>query len=225
MTAADRGVHIVDIESEEPGVLIGMACGVVGAQPVDEVRDLDIAPHPLRKASERGATADMVSLVPDVAVDARRIGPIRLDRHDIEAVSIDEPTRDLRTRPIKFGRAVGCLAEQHHPCLGEAVEHRAERRIVQIGQRLRRLAEQFCRRRSARRRDGPSGPEPGESGRGIHGGFGPSARAYQRYERDRPEVLLVVAVFAVADDLDQSLCSAEFADWDDQAAADFQLAA
>ena len=41
----------------------------------------------------------------------------------------------------------------------------------------------------------------------------------------RPKVFLVVAVLAIADDPDQFLNPAEFTNRDDQAAADFQLAA
>ena len=100
-----------------------MQRGVVRAQPVDEIRDLDIAPHPLRKAPERGAATDMDGLVPDIAIDTRRIRPIRLDRDDIEPVPFDQPARDPRARAIELRCSVGCFAEQHDPCVSKAVKY------------------------------------------------------------------------------------------------------
>ena len=61
-----------------------------------------------------------------VGVDARRVGPIGLDRDDREAVPLDQAARDRRAGAIEFGGAVGRFAEQHHLGVGEAVEESAE---------------------------------------------------------------------------------------------------
>ena len=85
----------------------------------------------------------MDGLVPDIAIDTRRIRPICLDRDDIEPVPFDQPARDLRARAIELGCSVGCFAEQHDPCVSKAVKYCPEGRIVQIGQRLGCFAEKF----------------------------------------------------------------------------------
>jgi hypothetical protein len=48
--------------------------------------------------------------MPDIAIDPRRIGPIRLDCHNIEAVLFDQPARNLRPCAVKFRGAVARLA-------------------------------------------------------------------------------------------------------------------
>ena len=60
--------------------------------------------------------------------------------------------------------------------------------------------------------------------RRVHGRLCPAGRADQRHERDRSEILLVEAIFAVADDLHQLLGAAKFTDRDDQTPADLELA-
>ena len=66
----------------------------------------------------------------DIAVDARRVGPIRFDRDDVEAVRRDQLLRDRGAGPVEFGGAVRRLAEQHHLGVAEPVEKGAERRVV-----------------------------------------------------------------------------------------------
>ena len=79
-----------------------------------------------------------------VSVDARRIGPIGLDRDDGEAVLLDQAPRDRGAGAIEFRGAVGRLAEEHHLGIGEAIEHRAERFILaDRRQRLSVLAHEI----------------------------------------------------------------------------------
>ena len=101
----------------------------------------------------------MHGLMPDVAIDPRRIGPICLDCHDIESVPFDQPAGDLRPGAVELRGAMGRLAQQHDASLGEAIKHRAERRIVGFRQRLGGLANKVGRRGCA----GGDGRPPGHS--------------------------------------------------------------
>ena len=65
-------------------------------------------------------------MVPDIAVDTRRIGPVGLDRDDGEAVLLDQSTGDRRSGPVELGRAVGRLAEEYDIGIAEAVEEGAK---------------------------------------------------------------------------------------------------
>ncbi len=103
---------------------------VVVPQPVEKAQHLLVAPHPGRETLERLARRCRRREMTDIAVDARRIGPIRLDRDDVEPVRGDQPFRDRGARPVEFGGAVRRLAEQHHPGVAEPVEKGAERRVV-----------------------------------------------------------------------------------------------
>jgi hypothetical protein len=51
-------------------------------------------------------------------------------------MALHQPCGYRRARPVELARAVARLAEQHHPAIGEAVEHRSERRVVDRGERL-----------------------------------------------------------------------------------------
>ena len=73
-------------------------------------------------------------MVADIAVDRRRIGPVRLDSHDGEAVMLDQMTRNRGTGAIEFSRAVARFTEQHHTPIGPAIEQPAKRWIVEVGQ-------------------------------------------------------------------------------------------
>jgi hypothetical protein len=76
--------------------------------------------------------------VANIAINPRRVGPIRLDCHDSEAVPLNQPPRDRRPGPVEFRSAVRCFSEQHNAGLGEAVEEGAEPRGLRLGrQRLR----------------------------------------------------------------------------------------
>jgi hypothetical protein len=51
-------------------------------------------------------------------------------------------SRDGRSRPVEFGRAVARLPEQDQSGVGEPVEQSAERGIVDVRQRLGRPGDQ-----------------------------------------------------------------------------------
>ena len=62
----------------------------------------------------------------DIAVDPRGIGPVGLDRDDVEAVIDDQALCDRGAGTVEFRSAVRRLAEQHHLGVTKAVEKRAE---------------------------------------------------------------------------------------------------
>ncbi len=101
------------------------------------------APHPGREAGEGGAVPRRGRAVAHPAVELRRVRPVRLQGHDVEAVPLDQPAGDGSAGAVELARAVRRLAEQHHARSPEAVERGAERLdVVQRRQRLGRGGDQ-----------------------------------------------------------------------------------
>ena len=99
-----------------------------------EPMELGVAPHPAGKARET------VVLAPDAAVaheavEVGGVGPVGLQRHDPEAVPVDQASGDRRARPIEFRGSMRPFAEQHHPGVGEDIEGRAKGGVVERGKR------------------------------------------------------------------------------------------
>jgi hypothetical protein len=70
-----------------------------------------------------------------VTIHPVSVGPVGLHRHDAKAVLLDEFAGDRRPRLVEFGRAMRCLPQQHHSCLGERVEEWPEfQRMHRVGQ-------------------------------------------------------------------------------------------
>ena len=86
-----RGAQAVEVEAVEARLGRRVRVRVVaGPQPLDELQDVTIAPHPRREAAEvrqGGVGVGVVREPHDVAVDAVRVGPVRLDRDGGEAAS------------------------------------------------------------------------------------------------------------------------------------------
>jgi hypothetical protein len=72
-----------------------------------------------------------------------RIRPVRLDRHDAEAVVLDQVLRDGRPRPIELGCAMRGLAEQHDPGIPEPAEMRPKFSVLRARQWLSILPQEF----------------------------------------------------------------------------------
>jgi hypothetical protein len=111
----------------------------MAAQPVDEIVDLGVAPHPGRKAGERLVVGLLERTVANVAVDTVGVRPVGFDGDDREAVPLDQPAGDGRPRPVELRRTMGGLAQEDDLGGGEAIEQRSERVIVVEG--WQRLAE------------------------------------------------------------------------------------
>ena len=65
-------------------------------------------------------------VVAHVAVDACGVGPIRLDRDDIEPVLFNQAARDRRAGSVELRRAMSGFPEEDDLRIREAVETRAE---------------------------------------------------------------------------------------------------
>ena len=87
----DRRVQAVEVEAVEAGAarVVGKSL-VVRLEPLDEARDLGIAPHPAREplevAERRRRRLVGTGRTADVAVHAVSIGPVGFDRHGREAL-------------------------------------------------------------------------------------------------------------------------------------------
>ena len=112
------------------------------------------------------------------------------------------------------------LAEQHHPRPGEAIEQRAECRIVEVRERLSRGPDQLGDWRRAPRR-----AEEARLGAPWQGfvRFGPAMLADQRHERHAAEILLLEVGSTGARHLDQPLVTRRSADRYHQPAPDVEL--
>jgi len=110
------------------------------AEPPDEGQEILILPHPGGKAVEQGRTFHARRTAANDSVDRGGVGPIRFRRDDAESVPLDQPPGDRGASAIEFRRAVAGLPQQHDARVREAIEHRAEGRIVDIRQQLGRLA-------------------------------------------------------------------------------------
>ena len=117
----------VDVEAAELGPALGRQPPRCGCRiQSHELADLDVAPHPGRKARKGLVASRLGRAMAHVVVDAGGVGPVGLDRDDGEAVPLDQPPGDRRARAVELRGAVRRLAEQHHLGVGVAVEQRRE---------------------------------------------------------------------------------------------------
>src|SRR5207248_2364209 len=122
----DRGTEAVNVEPAKGGATLGRQALIVQPQPIDKRQYLLVAPHPCREALKGRARLGGGREVANIAVDARRIRPISLERHDVEAMLDDQMPRDRGAGTIEFRCAVRRLTEQHNPRIAKAIERRAE---------------------------------------------------------------------------------------------------
>src|SRR5947209_5256864 len=99
---------------------------IVGAQPLDEGIEFEIAPHPRRKALESGNLARAPAAMSHRPVDGRSVRPIGLDGYNVEMVPLDQPPRDCCPGSIEFTRAVARFAKKHDSCGAIAAEKRSK---------------------------------------------------------------------------------------------------
>src|SRR5882724_3975277 len=86
------------------------------AQPVDEFKNVFIAPHPGGEAFEiveRGFGAGVIAQAPDEAVDTIGVRPVRLDRDRGKALFGDKTLRDCGALTIEIVSAMRRFAEKN----------------------------------------------------------------------------------------------------------------
>lgn len=138
-----RPAEAVNVQPPEPDPLIGRQRPVMSPQPVDEVENFGIAPHPCREPRERFFLRGASRTASDVAVYEGGIGPVGLDRDNGKPMVLDEPFRDRRAGLVEFRGAMGRLSKEHDRSVSKAVEERAKSgRILEGWQRLARMAQQ-----------------------------------------------------------------------------------
>ena len=113
-------------------------------QPVDEswtssLRHIQVG----KRANGVKSTRRRRPVAEDVVVDARGVGPVGLDRDELEAAPLDELLRDAGAHPIELARPVGRLAEQHDARVADALEERVDGRRLDVVDRLGGLADQL----------------------------------------------------------------------------------
>ena len=119
-------------------------------------------------------------------VDPRGIGPVGLDRDHREPAAQDELAGDARAHPVELRGAVRRLAEQHNPGIADALEQRVDRVVLDVAERLGRLAHELRHDLgTARARARRSGTGPGP--------LRPPLGADERDETHRAELLARIA--------------------------------
>ncbi len=223
-----RGVEAVEIEAVKADLGRGVLDPqVVLPQPGDELRHFLVAPHPGREAGEGRLGGRQRRLAAYVAVDPRRVGPVGLHRHHVEALALDQLAGDAGAEAIELRGAVGGLAEQHQAARADALEERREVDPLEVVDRFRGLGEQ-PRDRAVRAGPGGRAEKRGPGGGRARPGRrrpvrGPSSLPYQRHEAHGAELPAVKTAVGQALDPHQRLAEEVLADRHDQAAADREL--
>ena len=153
----DRGVEAVEVEAGEADPALARQIGVVVAQPLHELVELLVAPHPGREAGERLPLLRRHIAVAHVVVNAGGVGPIGLDSDDVEAFALDERLGDPRAHPIELGGPVRRLSEEHDAGVADSIHQRVEGGILHLAELLGLLGQLL--REGVR--PGPRGVRPG----------------------------------------------------------------
>src|SRR5690606_15263104 len=124
---------------------------------------------------------------------------------NVEAVPLDQPTGNMRPCLVKFRGAVCRLAQQDNARFSKALEQRSENWIVRFRQWFCGASNELNNRWCADRNGGPFRPKFLKCRRCINCRFSPTRFANERHKSDRPKILFVEPILAVADDLHQFL--------------------
>lgn len=122
--------QVVDVQAVEARFLPVRAAVVVLAEPLGQVNDLVVGPHPGRPALEvvqhiAGAVAG-VGVALQVAVDPIAVGPVALHRDEGEALLLDQPLAQHGMPGVILIGAVRGLAQEDVTGARKAVQQRVE---------------------------------------------------------------------------------------------------
>src|ERR1700722_1147760 len=208
----NRREKAVEIQPIETGIAIRIVnFGVVRAQPFDKFQGFLCSPPPRWESRESLPLIRSDRGMADILVDSRSIGPIGLDRDEVEALAQNQFLRDARAHPVELRSSVSGLAEQDDLRIGDPIEQRAEVDFVDVIDRLGVFANQF-RDRFRRRRP------LGQGDAGL-----PALCADQWNELHRAKIFFVVSVFTYASYSYETLQPRYFAHRDDKTGTDREL--
>ena len=118
-------MQAIDIQSPQLQPVIHRTGLVPTPHRPQEMGKFAVPPHPARKMHESRALAPG-AMPADETVQFGCVRPVAFDRQNAESVFFDETMGNSRARPIKFGRSMRRLAEQHDFGVGETIEMRGE---------------------------------------------------------------------------------------------------
>ena len=96
------------------------------SQPIGERVRFSVAPHPGREAGERLAGVGNGSFMAHISVNARGVGPVRLDGDEGKAMMADEPLSYRGACAIKFRGPVGGFSEEHNARISEPIKEQGK---------------------------------------------------------------------------------------------------
>lgn len=118
-----RRRQAVEVEAVEARLRRGMAlCVVARSEPLHELEDLAVAPHPRREPTEVGERRIRVAVERHphhVPVHAVCIGPVGFDGDCAEAVVVDEPAGDSSPLAVELPGPVGGLAYEDETMIAD----------------------------------------------------------------------------------------------------------
>jgi hypothetical protein len=120
--SGNRTSQTVDVEATEFGPILRGPMLVASPQPFDEVTHFGIAPHPTGEPRKGLFGGWCMRVVADVAVDTCGVGPIRLDRDDIEPVLFNQAARDRRSGLVEFRSAMARLPKKDNLRIRKTIE-------------------------------------------------------------------------------------------------------
>src|SRR5271165_4807118 len=102
-----RSMQAVEIQPVETGLatMLRSTASIVGPQPLDEVTDGGVAPHPRREtleSAQRLFRCCVGALPAHVPVHPVGVRPVRLGGHRAEPLLLDQPFGDLGSGPIEL---------------------------------------------------------------------------------------------------------------------------
>ena len=99
----------------EAHLFLGRLRHVVAAQKGNEIVNVPVSPHPRREPAERRHPRRLVRLVPYMSVNGGSVWPVRLHRHDREAVTLDQSPGNGGAGTIELRGAMRRFAEEDDP--------------------------------------------------------------------------------------------------------------
>ena len=122
-----QAVNVQPVEADLPLLCFML---VVIPEPVGEGEHIMVAPHPGGKTDKAVAAPRSRIMMANIAINAGRVGPVRLDRHNRKSMIFDQLPGDGRPCAVELGSTMRCFTEEHHLRVAIAVKKLAEIRLA-----------------------------------------------------------------------------------------------